>query len=110
LHGWGRAHLPADPGYAELFPLFESPLPGARTVIEVEVTRVADSCGYAVPLMSYEGDRDLLPRYWHRKSPEETAEYWATRNATSIDGLPAIPDAGPAQLLAHDVPAIRQSV
>jgi len=60
-------------------------------VIEVEVTRVADSCGYSVPLMSYEGDRDLLPRFWERKSPEEVVDYRARKNARSIDGLPAVP-------------------
>jgi hypothetical protein len=41
--------------------------------------------------MSYEGDRDLLARFWARKTPEAVAEYRATRNATSIDGLPAVP-------------------
>jgi hypothetical protein len=91
LHGRGRVHFPSDPRFAELYPLFETPLPGARTVIEVEVSRVADSCGYAVPLMSYQGDRDLLPRFWERKSPAEVVEYRAKKNATSVDGLPAVP-------------------
>jgi hypothetical protein len=91
LHGRGRVHFPDDPRYTELYPLFADPKPGPRTVIEVEVTRVADSCGYSVPLMAYESDRDLLPRFWARKSPEEVAEYQARKNATSIDGLPAVP-------------------
>ncbi len=96
LHGHGRVHLQGDPRFAELLPIFAAARPGTRSIIEVEVSRVADSCGYGVPLMSYEGDRDLLTRYWERKSPEEIAEYRATRNATSIDGRPAIPvtDAG----------------
>ena len=74
-----------------VLPLFGEPLPGPRSVIEVAVTRVADSCGYSVPLMSYEGDRDLLPRFWERKSPQDVLDYRATKNATSIDGLPAVP-------------------
>ena len=91
LHGRGRVHFDGDARYAELLPLFGEPLPGPRSVIEVAVTRVADSCGYSVPLMSYEGDRDLLPRFWERKSPQDVLDYRATKNATSIDGLPAVP-------------------
>ena len=34
-----------------------------RSVIDVEVTRVADSCGFVVPQMDYEGERDQLYRY-----------------------------------------------
>jgi hypothetical protein len=41
--------------------------------------------------MAYQGDRDLLPRFWERKTAEQVAEYRAVKNATSIDGLPAIP-------------------
>ncbi len=95
LHGRGRVVLPPDPDFA---PLLEAicgpgngpPQPGLRTIIEVEVRRVSDSCGYAVPLMSFESDRDLLPRFWSRKAPDEHVEYWTKKNATSIDGLPAI--------------------
>jgi hypothetical protein len=92
LHGRGRVHLPPEPGFAALLGYFggAAPQPGLRTIIEVEVERVSDSCGYAVPLMAFEGDRDLLPRFWSRKTPDETVDYWTKKNATSIDGLPAI--------------------
>jgi hypothetical protein len=49
----------------------------------------AGSCGYQVPLMTYDGDRDLLVRWSERKSDEELDEYRRTRNGHSIDGLPA---------------------
>jgi hypothetical protein len=89
LYGRGVPVLVGEPRFDELVAAFEAaPQPGIRSVIEVEVSRVSDSCGYGVPLMSYEGDRDLLPRFWSRKSPEEAAEYRAKRNATSIDGEP----------------------
>jgi hypothetical protein len=92
LHGRGRVVLPPDEGYDALLANFggAAPQPGLRTIIEVEVHRVTDSCGYAVPLMTFEADRDLLPRFWSHKTPDETVEYWTKRNATSIDGLPAI--------------------
>ena len=95
LHGRGRVHLPPDPGFGPLLAAIGEqaggkPLPGLRTVIEVEVNRVSDSCGYAVPFMTYEQDRDLLPQFWSRKSPDQTVEYWTKKNASSIDGLPAV--------------------
>lgn len=87
LHGTGRYVLAEDA--AELLAEFGQPIhPGLRSVIVVDVTRVSDSCGYGVPLMSYAGDRDLLVQFWERKSPEEQQDYRATRNAHSIDGVP----------------------
>jgi Pyridoxamine 5'-phosphate oxidase len=89
LHGRGREVLAGDPAAAALLAAFPvPPHPGLRSVIVIDVDRVSDSCGYGVPLMRYEGDRDLLVQFWSRKSPEEVAEYHATRNANSIDGMP----------------------
>jgi hypothetical protein len=91
LHGRGTVHRPGEPRYVELEAGFPAaPGPGRRTVIEVEVDRVSDSCGYAVPFMRYESDRDLLTQYWTRKSPDETRDYWIKKNSASIDGLPAL--------------------
>jgi hypothetical protein len=91
LHGRGRAVLPGDPDLAGLLAGFDAPpRRGLRSVVAVDVTRVSDSCGYAVPLMSYEGDRDLLWRSHERKSDEELAGYGAARNAASLDGLPGL--------------------
>ncbi|HZM77745.1 MAG TPA: pyridoxamine 5'-phosphate oxidase family protein [Candidatus Limnocylindrales bacterium] len=89
LHGHGHEVLPEHDGFDALLANFPNPPhPGLRSVIVIDVDRVSDSCGYGVPLMSYEGDRDLLVQFWARKSPEEAAEYQATRNAKSIDGVP----------------------
>src|SRR5207247_8716609 len=81
LRGRGRVHLEHEPRFAQLYCLFPDPKPGPRTVIEVEVDRVSNSCGYAVPLMRYQGDRDLLPRFWIRKSRRQIRNYRAERNA-----------------------------
>jgi len=89
LHGHGNEVLPEHDGFEELLARFaKPPHTGLRSVIVIDVERVSDSCGYGVPLMSYEGDRDLLVQFWERKSPEEAEEYQATRNAKSIDGVP----------------------
>ena len=49
----------AAPSFDALAPDFPE-LPGARSIIEVAVDRVSTSCGYAVPLMDYVGERDRL--------------------------------------------------
>lgn len=98
LHGRGRVVPPGSPEFAELVERagFEgSPVGEARrTVIVVEVERIADSCGYGVPLMEYEGERphmELAARKLLRsKGPDALEEYKAERNTASIDGLPAV--------------------
>jgi hypothetical protein len=90
LHGQGRAIPVSEPEYASLVQLFPAPpdMHGVRSIIEVSVSRVSDSCGYAVPLMTYEGDRDLLVRAHERRSAEDLAEYRRVKNGFSIDGQP----------------------
>ena len=92
LHGHGRVVVPEDAEFPRLVAWFPGePARGLRSVIEVAVERVSDSCGYQVPLMAYAGDRDLLARWAERKSDEELAQYRRTHNGHSIDGLPALP-------------------
>ena len=62
--------------------------------MRVDVTRVADSCGYGVPLMAYEGKREHA-RLWAEKrlrahGPDGLRTYEAEHNTESIDGLPAL--------------------
>jgi hypothetical protein len=95
LHGRGRAVPVTDPEYAELLRSFPAPPDphGARSIIDVEVERISDSCGYSVPFMTYEGDRDLLIRAHERRSEADLAEYRRVKNGFSIDGEPIF--AGP---------------
>jgi len=89
LHGRGEVVRPRDPGFDELAPLFPD-LPGARAIVRVAVERVGSSCGFAVPLMSYEGERDRLHQWAGSKGPDGLEAYRAGKNAVSIDGLPAL--------------------
>jgi hypothetical protein len=91
LHGTGRAVLPTDPDHDGLLGSFTGPRThGLRSVIDVAVERVSDSCGFSVPLMDYVGDRDLLEKWAERKTDADLADYANTRNLHSIDGLPAL--------------------
>jgi hypothetical protein len=62
--------------------------------VVVEVTRIAQSCGYGVPLMEQVGEREHFELSKRKRlrtlGSEELAAFQATRNATSIDGLPAV--------------------
>jgi Pyridoxamine 5'-phosphate oxidase len=65
-----------------------------RTVIRVDVERIADSCGFGVPLMAYEGERPQARAWAETKlkkgGPGALDDYVAEKNAVSIDGLPAL--------------------
>ena len=114
LYGTGEVVLPGDARWAELaahFPRIAPPAspaslssppspaspasPGRvsgseRSIILVEIDRIADSCGYAVPVMEVTAERDVLDRWAQKKSAAELSAYRAERNAVSIDGLPAL--------------------
>jgi hypothetical protein len=102
LHGRGTVLVDGDEGFEELLAraAFDEPsIPEARrAVVVVDVSRVADSCGYGVPLMSYEGDREHHALASAKKvrvsGTDAYREAQATRNARSIDDLPAL---GPVQ-------------
>lgn len=98
LHGRGEVVPADDPRFAELFKRagFESPHEveeARRAIILVHVTRIADSCGYGVPLMSYEGERPHMEAWAEKKmrvgGGEAIEAYVAEKNTVSIDGLPA---------------------
>jgi hypothetical protein len=89
LHGRASAVLPGDAGWDGLAARFP-PTPGARSVISVALERVSDSCGFGVPLMTYEADREDMARWADRKGEDGLVEYRAKNNATSIDGLPGL--------------------
>lgn len=96
LYGTGSVVLPGSPRWAELAVHFPrtadaaGELTGQRAVIVVELERIADSCGYAVPVMTLAHERDVLDRWVAAKTPGELAEYRAKHNSVSVDGLPGL--------------------
>ena len=61
---------------------------GARQIIVLDFDLVKTSCGYGVPLMRYEGERDTMDRWAEAKGPDGIVDYWADKNLVSMDGLP----------------------
>lgn len=89
LHGIGEALLPDHPDFSALAVEFP-PNPGTRAIIRLNVTRVSDSCGYAVPFFDYRGERDTLDQWAESKGPAGLKAYRKEKNATSIDDLPGL--------------------
>jgi predicted pyridoxine 5'-phosphate oxidase superfamily flavin-nucleotide-binding protein len=86
VHGRGEYVAVDDERIAGRFPAYR----GARGAVIVHAERISDSCGYAVPLYEYQGQRSRLTDWADHKTDDELDEYRASKNATSIDGLPAI--------------------
>jgi hypothetical protein len=94
LHGTGRPVQQNDEGFEDRLATFDVSAEqrrAVRSVIEVDVARVSDSCGFVVPRMDYVGERDQLYRYADnriRKLGEEAVlAYVSENNAESLDGL-----------------------
>lgn len=97
LHGRGEVVGRDDRRFVELSGSFRpESLEGARSVVVVTVERIADSCGYGVPLMSFEGHRPQADEWHARKGEEGIRAYWEEKNSKSIDGLPALEATRPA--------------
>jgi hypothetical protein len=88
LHGTGRVVLVADPEFAALRREFAKGRTVAqRSVVVVDVDRIADSCGFSVPLMEYVADRDVLDVVQEKRGASAYAD---PAVVDSIDGLPGV--------------------
>ena len=87
LHGHAEVIVQGMPAWSELGAKLPMQ-PSARAIVLVHVTRVSDSCGYAVPKMQFVAERDVLERWVQRQGLENLPGYRRDKNAASIDGLP----------------------
>jgi hypothetical protein len=98
LHGRGQVVPAGTRKFDELLARcgFDEPevSESRRAIVHVEVQRIGDSCGYGVPLMSYEGEREHQHAWASKKlrtgGAEAFADYQREKNAASLDGLPAV--------------------
>jgi hypothetical protein len=87
VYGTAQVFHPRDSRWAE-FSTQLPPTTGARQYFLVSIDMVLTSCGEAVPLMDYVGDRRILSEWAEKKGKEGIAEYWEKKNQLSIDGKP----------------------
>ena len=86
LYGRGRAVLPQDAEWAELAGHFTL-LPGTRQIFDITVESVQTSCGWGVPIMQIDKERETLVKYHAQADPAKWEAKLAGRTR-SIDGLP----------------------
>lgn len=96
VHGRGEPVFRDDPRFGALlahFPDVDPGLHGLRAVIVVRAELIRDTCGYAVPFMSYDEDRTLHARRFAREDDASLSAYFEKKEhiASSIDGLPGLP-------------------
>jgi len=96
VHGRGEPVFRDDPRWGELIGHFgdiDASQHGLRAIIVVRAELIRDTCGYAVPFMAYEEDRDLHGKRFAREDDESLGAYFEKKEhiATSIDGLPGLP-------------------
>lgn len=96
VHGTGEPVFRDDPRFPELLGRFGSvdhTQHGLRAIIVVTAELIRDSCGYAVPFMSYDEDRPLHAKRFSRDDDASLSAYFAKKDhiATSLDGLPGLP-------------------
>jgi hypothetical protein len=86
LYGHGQPVLPQDAGWDKLQAHF-SLLPGTRQIFDIAVDSVQTSCGWGVPVMHLDRDRETLVKYHAQADPAQWEAKMAGRTR-SIDGLP----------------------
>lgn len=89
IYGTGTSVLPQDAQWADLCRHF-TPLPGARQIFRVQVDSVQTSCGWGVPVMRFDRERETLSRYHSQQDQSARLERVKSRTR-SIDGLPITP-------------------
>jgi hypothetical protein len=100
LYGTGRVHEVGSPDFERLLPKSVR-LPGARSVIEVDIQKVGVSSGNGVPTMKLDKPRTIIQDVFSQleekdqqatngADPQGLKTYWARYNSGSVDGLPGL--------------------
>ena len=93
LHGRGEVIEPGDPRFDDLIEHHRFNQPAVdesrRAIVLVHVTRIADSCGYGVPLdgsrRRARASRPAAAKALRTKGPETFRDYERKHNARSLD-------------------------
>ncbi|WP_416908103.1 MAG: pyridoxamine 5'-phosphate oxidase family protein [Polymorphobacter sp.] len=89
IYGTGRPVLPQDPDWDALAAHFTIE-PGVRQIFDIAVTSTQESCGWGVPRMEFEAERQTLRKAHAQDDAAERLKKYQQRDR-SIDGLPVRP-------------------
>lgn len=87
LRVYGKAKV-VYPRHESWIPLLEHfpAYTGARQVFDLAVDLVQTSCGFAVPLYEFQGERNTLTNWADKRGADGIKEYWKEKNLLSLDG------------------------
>ena len=90
LYGEGTALPWGTPAFdAIIASHYDGDVPlGTRQLMQLKFDLVQTSCGYGVPLFSYDGERQAMENWHNAKGPDGITDYWKVENLNSMDGLP----------------------
>ena len=86
LYGNAKIYHSKDKEFDNYISMFDN-IPGSRQIIEMEIDMVQTSCGYAVPFMDFEAERNQLNKWAGDQGNKRLEKYWEEKNAVSIDGF-----------------------
>ncbi len=86
VHGEGEVVESHQKEFSELKKMFPQ-LPAARSIVRLKAERIADSCGWTVPLYEHVGTRDYYDNYADKMGEEGIRKGQLASNMASIDGL-----------------------
>ncbi|KAJ2650548.1 hypothetical protein IWW40_002285 [Coemansia sp. RSA 1250] len=99
LFGQGKVYEPESPEFGQLFEKhfaedWQDPakFKFVRSIIDVRLELVGQSCGFAVPFMDFKSERETLVKHHAGKSREAQAKSRTRDNTVSIDGIPSFLD------------------
>lgn len=87
LYGTARAVHAGDAEWTELLALFP-PMQGSRNIFVLDIDLVQTSCGFGVPFMDFQADRETMAQWAAKKGADGVAAYQQEKNRISLDGLP----------------------
>lgn len=89
LHGKGSVIEKSDAEWDSLRSKFQD-FPAIRAIIKLSIERIADSCGWGVPLYEFMGTRDQYFGFADKLGEDGLRKAQLKYNMASLDGLPAL--------------------
>ena len=59
---------------------------GTRNIFDLRVDLVQSTCGWAVPLMDFQMQREDLNDHWRKRGQDGLEASWKRNNLVSLDG------------------------
>ena len=87
--GRGTVLEPQDDGFEAMLKKFPEQFT-CRNIIVVDVDRIMDSCGYAVPEYDFRKHRESMQNWVDARTEQDLQDYRRENNTQSLDGLPGL--------------------